>query len=396
MLVQPLLFTTEALEQIEAPREKRDVYKDSKEEGLILIVSYGKSKTFYLAIAIGKQYHRIKIGRFPNLSVIEGREKAAKLKKKIAQGINPIEERKAIKKAQIYNQLSLGLTFKELFDKYINDYAKYNNKTWQDSVDEVSRHAKCFYSRKISTISKTDIQQWFTETTKVGKYAANKALARIKAIFNKAIEWELVNLNPAVGIKKHKEESRDRYLMREELPGFFQALKEEKNQIMQDFFLIALFTGARKDNVLTMRWEHIIFADTKWYIPKTNSKNKESYTVILASVVMKILEKRKRESNSEWVLPSKGSSTGHLREPKKAWRRICQKAGLKDLRIHDLRRTHASWMAISGASQYVIGKALNHKDSRSTEIYAKLNFDPVREFVEKAINEIITIAEKNN
>ncbi|WP_341752533.1 MULTISPECIES: site-specific integrase [unclassified Candidatus Tisiphia] len=184
--------------------------------------------------------------------------------------------------------------------------------------------------------------------------------------------------------------------MREELPGFFQALAEEKNQIMRDFILIALFTGARKDNVLTMRWEHISFADKKWYIPKTKSKNKEPYTVILASIVMKILKKRKGESNSEWVFPSERSSTGHLREPKKAWSRLCQKAGIKDLRIHDLRRTYASWMAISGASQYVIGKALNHKDSRSTEIYAKLNFDPVREFVEKAINEIITIAEKNN
>ncbi|WP_341752532.1 MULTISPECIES: Arm DNA-binding domain-containing protein [unclassified Candidatus Tisiphia] len=94
MLVSSLLFTTEDIEQIAAPQEKRDVYKDSKEEGLILIVSYGKSKTFYLAIAIGTKYHRIKIGRFPNLSVIEAREQAVKLKKKIAQGINPIEEKK--------------------------------------------------------------------------------------------------------------------------------------------------------------------------------------------------------------------------------------------------------------------------------------------------------------
>ncbi|WP_250311975.1 MULTISPECIES: tyrosine-type recombinase/integrase [Rickettsieae] len=387
MLEKSLFFTKDVLQKIESPKEKRDIYKDIKEAGLILIVSYGGSKTFYLGKKIQGMYHRIKIGRFPDLSIVNARMKASELKSQIVKGINPLEEK---------TKLSNELTFKELFDKYINDYAKYNNNTWQDCIDEVNRHAKCFYSRKISTISKTDIQQWFTETTKIGKHAANKALARIKAIFNKAIEWELVNLNPAVGIKKHKEESRDRYLMREELSGFFQGLKEEKNQIMQDFFLIALFTGVRKNNVLTMRWEHISFADQKWYIPKTKSKNKESYTVILANVAMKILEKRKRESNSEWVFPSEGSSTGHLREPKKAWGRICQKAELKDLRIHDLRRTHASWMAISGASQYVIGKALNHKDSRSTEIYAKLNFDPVREFVEKAINEIITIAEKKN
>lgn len=387
MLVRSLLFSSEALEKIGIPQEKRDVYKDSQEDGLILIASYGGSKTFYLAVNIGKKYLRIKIGRFPNLSIIEARIKAAELKSKIAKGINPMEE----KKAQIANKPAVELTFKELFDKYINDYAKHNNISWQDTIDEVNRHAKRFYSMKISTISKTDIQEWFIELTKLGKYAANKALARLKAIFNKAIEWELINVNPTFGIKKHKEKSRDRYLIREEIARFFKALKEE-SQIMQDFILVALFTGARKDNILTMGWEHISFTDKKWYIPKT--KNGEPHTVTLSDIVIKILDRRKKQSNNnKWVFPSQASKTGHLVEPKKAIKRVCKKAGIDNLRIHDLRRSFASWMAINGASQYVIGKALNHKDSRSTEVYTQLNLDPVKKFVEKAINEIMTIAE---
>lgn len=387
MSVKSLFFTKDALIKITTPSTKQDVYRDTKQKGLFLVASYGGSKTFYFGKKIKNLYHKIRIGRFPDLSVMEAREKATELKSQIAKGANPMEE----KKVQITNSSLIELTFKELFDKYINDYAKHNNTSWQDTIDEVNRHAKRFYPIKISAISKADIQEWFIELTKVGKYTANKTLARLKAIFNKAIEWELISVNPTFSIKKHKEKSRDRYLIREEIAGFFKAVKEETNPIMQDFILVALFTGARKDNVLTMRWEHVSFADKKWYIP--NTKNGEPHTVTLSDVVIKILNRRKKESNnSEWVFPSKASKTGHLVEPKKAIKRVCKKAGIVGLRIHDLRRSHASWMAITGASQYVIGKALNHKDSRSTEAYTKLNWNPVREFVEKATDEIMSIA----
>ncbi len=376
-----LFFTKDVLHKIEVPKEKQNVYKDTKEKGLILIVSYGGSKTFYLGKTIGKKYPRIKIGRFPDLSITAARVKAAELKNQIAKGINPMEE-----KAKLSNEL----TFKELFDKYINNYAKHNNKRWQYCVATINRQAKDFYPMKISTIQKSDIQKTFNDITKAGKYSANRFLEMLSPVFNKGIEWELLQINPVSGIKKHKERSRDRYITREELPRFFQALNQEKNQIMKDFILIALFTGVRKDNVLTMCWEHISFVDKKWYIPDT--KNGEPYTVTLADAVIKILEERKRQSNNEWVFPSDASKTGHLQEPRKALKRICQRAEIRDLRIHDLRRTHGSWMAMSGANQYIISKALNHKNPGSTAVYARVNLDPVREFVEKVVNDIIAIA----
>jgi integrase len=84
-----------------------------------------------------------------------------------------------------------------------------------------------------------------------------------------------------------------------------------------------------------------------------------------------------------WVFPSTGK-TGHLVEPKKAWKRILERADLSDLRIHDLRRSLGSWQAATGASLSIIGKSLGHKNINSTAIYARLNIDPVRESMETA------------
>ncbi|WP_341764062.1 tyrosine-type recombinase/integrase [Candidatus Tisiphia endosymbiont of Beris chalybata] len=386
-----LTFTKDALYKIEPPKEKRDVYKDTKEAGLILIVSYGGTKGFYLGIVIQKKYQRIKIGRFPDLSIVDARVKAAEFKSQVAKGVNPMEE-----KFKLSNQLldisSEELSFKELFDKYINDYGRHNIKRWKDYITTMDRQAKHFYPMKISDIQKADIQKTFNDITTSGKYSANRFLEMCSAVFNKAIEWELLEKNPITGITKHKEQSRDRYITKEEAPRFFQALEKETSHTMKDFILISLYTGARKSNVLAMRWENISFANKTWYIADT--KNGEPQTVVLTDSTIKILEVRQKKATSEWVFPSDTSSSGHLQEPKKAWKRLCKNAGFTDLRIHDLRRTHASWMAILGASQYVIGKALNHKSPQSTAIYARLSLDPVREFMEKVTGAMETVKDQ--
>lgn len=225
--------------------------------------------------------------------------------------------------------------------------------------------------------------------TKTGKYGANRFLEVLSPVFSKAIEWELLTVNPVIGIKKHKEQSRDRYLTREEIPRFFTAISEEQNQVMKDFFLIALYTSVRKDNVLTMRWEQISFADKQLYLPDT--KNGDPHRLPLLDQAIEILKARKEQSTSMWVFPSETSSSGHLQEPKKAWKRICKKAGIENLRIHDLRRTIPSWMAMTGANQYVIGQLLNHRDPRSTAVYTRLANDTAREYMQRAVSTIINI-----
>ena len=167
----------------------------------------------------------------------------------------------------------------------------------------------------------------------------------------------------------------------DELPRFFEALANEPNETARDFFMVSLLTGARKSNVLAMRWKDISFNAATWRIEET--KNGEAQTVHLPSQAVELLKARKLESDSPWVFPGNGKS-GHLADPKKAWTRILSEAGIDDLRIHDLRRTLGSYQAATGANGYTIGKSLGHKSQQSTAIYARLNLDPVREPLNKA------------
>jgi len=166
----------------------------------------------------------------------------------------------------------------------------------------------------------------------------------------------------------------------DELPKFFKALSEEENTTARDYIFISLFTGARRSNVLAMHWDDVNLERATWTIPET--KTGESHTIPLMPEVIEILKKRRLNFNP-WVFPS-NSKSGHLEDPKKAWKRILEKAGIKDLRIHDLRRSLGSWQAATGANLSIIGKTLAHKNVTTTSIYARLNIDPVRESMAKA------------
>ena len=222
-----------------------------------------------------------------------------------------------------------------------------------------------------------------------GIYAANRLLALITVIFNKAIEWGSDIKNPAINIQKFKESSRARFLQADELPRFFEALAQEPNKAIKDYIMISLLTGARKMNVLQMRWEQINFNQKIWTIPKT--KNGEEHTIPLLQPVIDILNERK--NNGEWIFPSK-STAGHLVDPKKAWANLLKRAEIKNLRLHDLRRSLGSWQAATGASLSIIGKTLAHKNVSTTAIYARLNIDPVRDSLEKATTAILSYSKQ--
>lgn len=99
---------------------------------------------------------------------------------------------------------------------------------------------------------------------------------------------------------------------------------------------------------------------------------------------VEILRRRRAETSSIFVLEGPGKK-GHYMEPKRAWGTLLKRAKLEDLRIHDLRRSMGSWMTIQGASLPIVGKALGHKTSQATSIYARLNLDPVRAAMEAAV-----------
>lgn len=367
-------FTKATLEQAQAPvGEKRFYLHDERESGLILQVTSTGRKTFQLYKKHMGKPVRVTIGTFPELTVEQARKKAREIKVSLNNGENPNDKLK---------QQRQEMTFSDLFEIYLERHAKPRKKTWQEDETYFKRHLASFGKKRLSTITKGDIAAIHSRIGKDRPTHANRVLALVSSIIGRGIEYGLYeSLNPCRGIKKFAEQARDRFLSGDELTRFFQALEQEPNSTARDFFLVALLTGARRANVLSMRWSDLDLKSQTWRIPET--KNGTPQNVPLVGPVLEILQGRRKTTSSFFVFPGRGK-TGHLVEPKKAWARICQAAGIKGARIHDLRRTMGSWQAKTGASLPIIGKSLNHKSASTTTIYARLDLDPVRSAMETA------------
>jgi len=139
--------------------------------------------------------------------------------------------------------------------------------------------------------------------------------------------------------------------------------------------------GARKSELLAIRWSDIDFKQRTLRVSRT--KMGRPHLIPLPSATISILESLPSRDTDEWVFPSAESKSGHLVSPKQAWARIRKAAGVPDVHVHDLRRTLGSWLAASGYSLPLIGRALNHSNVSTTAIYARLNLDPVRPALEQ-------------
>jgi integrase len=375
MARQEINFTRAAIENLQAPApgSRLEVY-DAKTQHLRVRVSHTGRKVFEIYRWHQGRPTRIKIGVWPDLSIEQVRKAAEKLNADFAAGEDPAESRR---------QRRQEMTFAELFDQYMERHAKQHKRSWQADQGAYTRHiARPLGNKKLSAITRKDIADLHGRIGKDRPTTANRLLALLSSVFGRAAEfglWE--GANPCASVRRFPEQSRDRFLSGDELRRFFEALEQEPNDTARDFFSVALLTGARRSNVLEMKWADLDLAAATWRIGRT--KNGTPQTVALVEPVVELLRERKRQATSVFVFPGKGA-TGHLVEPKRGWSRLCRAAGIEGARIHDLRRTMGSWQAKTGASLPVIGKSLNHKNQTTTAIYARLDLDPVRSAMEKA------------
>jgi integrase len=434
-----LNFTKAALDTLELPTDgQRAEYKDAKQPCLRLRVSYTGVKTFCVFKRIkGAGMERITLARYPEMTIEQARKKTAEIIGKIAEGDNPAETRRSIRAEP---------TFKDLFAEYELRHAQ-TKRSWKADAQRYRDYLEpTLGHQKISAITTPMISKILSDMTRLGKENAtvNNVRALASSIFNKGIEWGMASSNPVSATKTLKKRQRDRFLQSHELPRFFISLLQEPNEMLRDYFLLSLLTGARRANVLAMRWREVSLTDRVWRIPRT--KNDDPQNVPLGDEAIQVLQrlKKRADAQAEFVFPGEGGS-GHLVEPKKGWKRIFDRdelhqlvemietAGAKleplkskitgqeryetlesrleraralatqlnipvenvripDLRIHDLRRTLGSWQAITGASLPIIGKSLNHKSPLATAIYARLDLDPVRASVGKATNAMLQAA----
>jgi len=371
-------FTQQALGKLAGMQGTRLIIHDPKTPGLRAELREGGTLTFYVyKWRPGGGPCRVKVGPFPEITVDRARTLALPYLAKIAEGIDPAVEQRS-KRGES--------TLKELFEHWLEHHGKPHKKTWADDQRQFNKYLVDLHNRKLSAITKADVQAWHAKVgSKNGRYQANRTLALLRSVFNKADDIGFAGANPAAKVKPFKEQSRDRFLQADELPKFFDALKGE-TEVMRDFFMLALFTGARRSNVASMRWADVDLEQASWRIPET--KQGKVQHVPLTQPAMAILKRRKEQAaGSPFVLPSYGKS-GHVVEVKGAWKRIKDAAGLQDIRPHDLRRTLGSYMAINGASLNIVGAALGHRQASTTQVYARLTTDVVADGMGAAVKAI--------
>ncbi|HWL10944.1 MAG TPA: tyrosine-type recombinase/integrase [Planctomicrobium sp.] len=384
-----LKFTMAGLAKLKPESSRYYVYDSSPGtvSGLCLCVTETGRKTYYLYRKIDGKPVRYRLGLFPELTVETVRKIATKHSASIASGENPQQERLEKRK-----EWTLG----QLFDWYMETHSKPHVKSHKEEQGLHDRYLKSWDAKQLSTIKRADFQLLLQQIGENhGRTAANRTISLLCNVFNVASKLEVwTGSNPASKIRKFKIKSRERFLQPDEIPKLFAAMDADQNTDIGDYVRLAVFTGARRWNLMSMEWKDIDLAAKCWNIPDT--KNGESVRIALAPPCVEILERRKAATKSRYVFPARhhGAKHEHMVYPHRAWWRILKRAGLEDLRMHDLRRTLGSWQAAAGASQYVIGKSLGHKSPQATAIYARLNLDPVRESVDAAVTAMLSAAAK--
>ena len=372
-----LHLTKAVVEAVKAPVIGQFFIRDDAIKGFALRIIPSGTKTFVWEGRIKGRPRRITIGQFPDLTVALARQRAMEIRTAIAHGEDPHAAHLAEKHEA---------TFGDLVDRYMSEYARVHKKPRSIKDDEyyLARYIpQSWRLRRLSDISRGDIERLHASLGQDhGHYPANHSVRLLRHMLNRAIDWGMLRtVNPAQRLKLFKEEKRERYLSPEELQKVTAALLAEPDWRWRAYFPLALMLGTRKSELLTMCWSDIDFNQCTWRIPETKAGN--SHLLPLPSPAIAMLEALPSREQSEWVFPSLDSKAGHIVEPAKAWQRIRRRAGVPDVRIHDLRHTLASWLVAQGFNLPLIGRTLNHSQAATTARYAHLALDPVRAALEQ-------------
>jgi len=386
-------FTVKFLESLKTTEDRID-YFDSVERGLgCTVFRSGTISFFWLRKMRGKP-RRITIDRFPDISLEQARLEANK-KTKLAKewklseykGPNPFDPKPEDVAA------AHPITLHEAFEEYVKKQIRLETKNPVQS-EHSRRHLYKIGLAKFGSRALADLRKHHAEAIRSAlaekgkKPTANRVIGLLKAI----VRFTMGNTEVysggdfTHGIKPYPEEKRERYIKQSENAAFEAALEAMKGQDIADIVLMAVATGARKWDILSLKWSDVDFHTKTWRVPHPKSKDPFfHYTVELSKRAMGVLERR-RDANPDptWAFPNPKSQTGHISYLFREFSDFRKLAELgDDFAFHSLRHTFASRLVIKGASIPVVAKALGHTGgTRNAERYAHLSQKSVREAIE--------------
>jgi integrase len=380
------------IKKLPEPEKGSKIHYDPALPGFGIRVTAAGARSFVLnyRTTSGRE-RRITIGGFPNWTVGGARTEARRLRRMIDEGGDPLGDVEAEREAPTVNALADRFETEHLTRRRPGTAADYRGMLFKYIRPALGR-------LKVADVSFADIDRLHHRITGAGHpRRANTVVAVLSKMFSLAVRWGMRDANPCRGIERNSEVKRKRYLTGDELARLTKALAVHPDKQSADVIRMLLLTGARRGEVLGMRWAEVDLAAGIWSKAGSTTKQKSDHVVPLSVPAQQLLteirerQTAKRQQLPEHVFPGGGKS-GHVVEIKRAWRTLCKRADITGLRIHDLRHSFASQLASGGASLPLIGALLGHSSATTTARYAHLFQDPQRAAVEK-VAAIVSAAE---
>lgn len=381
---------------------------DCEVRGFRVVVSPKGTRRFVVHYRLphGRQ-STIRLGSFPTLTVDEARELAREQLALVRKGIDPGRRRRDLRHAP---------TMADVAALYFGEYA-----SSRDLRYSTVRNARTLWSkvplslqrRSVSEVSTSEIRKLHGDVRREGAeagakgvYQANRLLAVLSKMFSLAIEQEWRTDNPCKGVRKFAEDQRWRNLGDAEVIRLLDACEAYERDHAHDplacdaadAIRMLLFTGARKQEVLRAEWEQFDLEAGIWEKPSAHTKSRMQHRLELDGPALDLLRSMKvRASHWRFLFPGHPpranrvfdmQGTPVVTKPradlKRPWAWVLENAGLENIRVHDLRRTTASFMISGGASLATVGKALGHTQASTTQRYAHLSQTVQREELRRA------------
>jgi integrase len=347
------------------PQKNSYLLHDTYQRGLAVRVQPSGSKSYLCIYRHGGRPRWYHIGSADAFRLADARKLASRLMFQVAEGIDPAAERVA--------ERGKG-TFEELAARYVNEYAKKKNKSWQKTESLVGKNLLPKWGKlKADAITRSDVKAIMAAYADT-PMMANRLKAAASAIFTWAIKEDLLQANPCLKIEINQAQSRERVLADSEVPSFWTAFGETDDPMHGVALKVLLLTGQRPGEVFHMRREHI--ADGWWNLPGKpqpalgwrGTKNGKDHRVWLPAAVQHIIADIDPEAMTGFVFPGERSAT--VNNIDQTMRTISAKLDITDLvRPHDLHRTHGTTITGLGFGREAMNRIQNHVEGGIANVY---------------------------
>jgi integrase len=364
--------------------------------------SPGGARSFFFSYTVNGFDRRVTIGEYPTMRVGAARERAVALRQQVLAGEDPATEKRENREAP---------TMQDLVDRYVTDHLKLPVKPEGKEDPRIADHRRMLNEmaeiigkkRKVKDVHFGDVEAMHRKITDSGRpVRANRVLQVGSKAFWLSLApragedkpWRsAVDGNPCKGVRRNREEPRERFFSQAELAAIADALEAYPVQTPSDCVRLIMLTGCRPSEALRAKWSEFDAEPGFWTKPSAHTKQRKVHKAPLAAAALELITRRRKERDvaNPWVFP--GAVLG---EPLAAlwhvWHFVRDRAGLgKDAHVYTLRHTFASVGAGGGLSLPIIGRLLGHTQSRTTQRYAHLADEAAREAANK-IGAIIAAA----